>query len=56
MTPTIAQARLPTRPRPEDLVTEPAVNRLFIAGRWTDSVSSATFDSVNPADTSEKVR
>jgi alpha-ketoglutaric semialdehyde dehydrogenase len=34
---------------------EPAVHRLFIAGRWVDSVSGATFDSVNPADTRDIV-
>ncbi len=36
-------------------MTAPAINRLFIAGRWTDSVSGATFESVNPADTSDVV-
>ncbi len=36
-------------------MTEPAVNRHFIAGHWTHSVSGATFDSVNPADTSDVV-
>ena len=33
----------------------PAVHRLFIAGRWVDSVSGQTFDSVNPADTRDIV-
>ncbi len=38
--------------------TRPAstpTNQLFIAGAWTDSVSGATFDSVNPADTRDLV-
>ncbi len=34
---------------------EPDVHRLFIAGRWVESVSSATFDSINPADTGDVV-
>ncbi|MHB8891795.1 MAG: aldehyde dehydrogenase family protein [Candidatus Limnocylindrales bacterium] len=34
---------------------ESPVNRLFIAGRWVDSVSDETFDSVNPADTRDIV-
>ena len=34
---------------------EPAVHRLFIAGRWVESVSGATFESVNPADTRDIV-
>jgi alpha-ketoglutaric semialdehyde dehydrogenase len=34
---------------------EPAVHQLFIAGRWVDSVSGATFESVNPADTRDVV-
>jgi len=34
---------------------ESPVNRLFIAGRWVDSVSGETFDSVNPADTRDIV-
>ena len=33
----------------------PAVNRLFIAGRWIESVSGATFESVNPADTRDVI-
>ena len=33
----------------------PPVDRLFIAGRWVDSVSGAAFDSVNPADTRDVV-
>ncbi len=28
----------------------PATHQLFIAGRWVDGVSGATFESVNPAD------
>jgi aldehyde dehydrogenase (NAD+) len=34
---------------------EPVAHQLFIAGRWVDSVSGATFDSVNPADTGDVV-
>jgi alpha-ketoglutaric semialdehyde dehydrogenase len=34
---------------------DPAVHRLFIAGRWVESASGATFDSVNPADTRDVV-
>jgi len=34
---------------------EPAVHRLFIAGRWVESVSGASFESVNPADTRDVV-
>ena len=34
---------------------EPATHQLFITGRWVDSVSGATFDSVNPADTRDVV-
>ena len=34
---------------------EPAVHQLFIAGRWVDSVSGATFESINPADTRDVV-
>ena len=34
---------------------EPAVHRLFIAGRWVESVSGGTFESVNPADTRDVV-
>jgi acyl-CoA reductase-like NAD-dependent aldehyde dehydrogenase len=34
---------------------EPAAHQLFIAGRWVDSVSGQTFDSVNPADTRDVV-
>jgi aldehyde dehydrogenase (NAD+) len=34
---------------------EPVTHQLFIAGRWVDSVSGATFDSVNPADTGDVV-
>ncbi len=30
-------------------------HQLFIAGRWVDSVSGATFDSVNPADTRDVI-
>lgn len=34
---------------------EPVTHQLFIAGRWIDSVSGATFESVNPADSSDTV-
>ena len=34
---------------------EPEVHRLFIAGRWVESVSGAIFDSINPADTRDIV-
>jgi alpha-ketoglutaric semialdehyde dehydrogenase len=34
---------------------DPPLHRLFIAGRWVDSVSGATFESVNPADTRDVV-
>jgi aldehyde dehydrogenase (NAD+) len=34
---------------------EPDACRLFIAGRWVESVSGATFDSLNPADTRDVV-
>ncbi len=34
---------------------EPQALRLFIAGRWVESVSGATFESVNPADTRDVV-
>ncbi len=34
---------------------EPATHQLFIAGRWIDSVSGRTFESVNPADTRDVV-
>ena len=34
---------------------EPDTCRLFIAGRWVESVSGTTFDSVNPADTRDIV-
>ena len=33
----------------------PATHRLFIAGRWVDSTTGRTFDSVNPADTRDIV-
>jgi alpha-ketoglutaric semialdehyde dehydrogenase len=36
-------------------VPEPQTYRLFIAGRWVESTSGATFDSVNPADTRDVV-
>jgi aldehyde dehydrogenase (NAD+) len=40
-------------------VPEPAADvpvfRLFIAGRWVEGVTGATFDSVNPADTRDVV-
>ncbi len=34
---------------------EPATHQLFIAGRWVDSVSGQTFESLNPADTRDVV-
>jgi aldehyde dehydrogenase (NAD+) len=34
---------------------EPATHQLFIAGRWVDSTSGRTFESVNPADTRDVV-
>jgi acyl-CoA reductase-like NAD-dependent aldehyde dehydrogenase len=34
---------------------EPETFRLFIAGRWVESVSGQVFDSVNPADTRDVV-
>jgi aldehyde dehydrogenase (NAD+) len=34
---------------------EPTTHRLFIAGRWVESVSGATFESINPADTRDVV-
>ena len=34
---------------------DPETFRLFIAGRWVDGVSGATFESVNPADTRDVV-
>jgi alpha-ketoglutaric semialdehyde dehydrogenase len=34
---------------------EPQTHRLFIAGRWVESVSGASFESVNPADTRDVV-
>ena len=34
---------------------EPAAHQLFIAGRWVDSTSGLTFESVNPADTRDVV-
>jgi alpha-ketoglutaric semialdehyde dehydrogenase len=33
----------------------PPTHRLFIAGRWVESVTGATFESVNPADTRDVV-
>ena len=38
-----------------EVAAPPATHRLFIAGRWVESVSGATFDSVNPADTRDVV-
>jgi alpha-ketoglutaric semialdehyde dehydrogenase len=35
--------------------SESATHRLFIAGRWVESTSGATFESVNPADTRDVV-
>jgi aldehyde dehydrogenase (NAD+) len=34
---------------------EPQTHRLFIAGRWVESTSGRTFESVNPADTRDVV-
>ena len=34
---------------------EPVTHQLYIAGRWVDSVSGGTFESVNPADTTDVV-
>jgi aldehyde dehydrogenase (NAD+) len=34
---------------------EPPTHRLFIAGRWVESTSGQTFESVNPADTRDVV-
>ena len=36
-------------------MTTPSTYQLFIAGAWVDSVSGATFESVNPADTRDVV-
>ena len=38
-----------------DVAAPPETHKLFIAGRWIDSTSGATFDSVNPADTRDVV-
>ena len=38
-----------------EVAAPPATHRLFIAGRWVESVSGDTFDSVNPADTRDVV-
>ena len=38
-----------------EVAAPPATHRLFIAGRWVESVSGETFDSVNPADTRDVV-
>ena len=38
-----------------DVAAPPQTHRLFIAGRWIESTSGATFDSVNPADTRDVV-
>ena len=38
-----------------EVAAPPATHRLFIAGRWVDSVSGETFESVNPADTRDVV-
>jgi aldehyde dehydrogenase (NAD+) len=38
-----------------DVVAPPATHRLFIAGRWVESVGGETFESVNPADTRDVV-
>ena len=50
---------IPTQPSEEPALTEvaapPATHRLFIAGRWVESVSGETFESVNPADTRDVV-
>jgi len=34
---------------------DPATHQLFIGGRWVDSASGRTFESVNPADTRDVV-
>ena len=36
-------------------MSQPDVFRLFIAGRWVEAVSGATFESLNPADTRDVV-
>ena len=38
-----------------EVAAPPATHRLFIAGRWVESVSGETFESVNPADTRDVV-
>jgi acyl-CoA reductase-like NAD-dependent aldehyde dehydrogenase len=38
-----------------EVAAEPTTYQLFIAGRWVESTSGATFDSVNPADTRDVV-
>ncbi len=47
------------QPSEEPALTEvaapPATHRLFIAGRWVESVAGDTFESVNPADTRDVV-
>jgi acyl-CoA reductase-like NAD-dependent aldehyde dehydrogenase len=38
-----------------EVAADPTTHQLFIAGRWVDSTSGATFESVNPADTRDTV-
>jgi acyl-CoA reductase-like NAD-dependent aldehyde dehydrogenase len=38
-----------------EVAAPPTTHRLYIAGRWVEGVSGATFDSVNPADTRDIV-
>ena len=38
-----------------EVAAPPVTHRLFIAGRWVESVSGETFESVNPADTRDVV-
>ena len=38
-----------------DVAAAPTTHKLFIAGRWIESTSGETFDSVNPADTRDVV-
>src|SRR3954469_23790033 len=38
-----------------EVAADPTTYQLFIAGRWVDSTSGATFESVNPADTRDTV-
>ncbi len=38
-----------------EVAAPPETHQLFVAGRWVDGVSGETFDSVNPADTTDVV-